>query len=133
MIVIKVNDFRENLTVDSTEVSVDTILYSVDATIVINEDGLLVKFIPRYFVDICNLILRNELTDEVISLELPMIDDNGIAILNFNSDISNSTSFEMIVNDLDNNLLFRGKAFSTNSEDIQNYTMNTKINNKIII
>ena len=133
MIVIKVNDFREDLTVDTIRVSVDSTLYSVDATIVINEDGLLVKFIPRYFVETCNLILRNELTDEVINLETRMIEENGLAILTFSGDISNATSFEMTVKDLEGGLIFRGKAFSTTSEDIQNYTMNTKINNKIVI
>lgn len=133
MIVIKVNDFREYLTVDTTLISVDTTVYSTDATIIEDENGLIVRFIPRYFVETCNLILRNELTNDVIEMSLPMVNDSGYAVLTFIGDIINAASFEMTVKDLEGGLIFRGKAFSTTSEDIQNYTMNTKINNKILI
>jgi uncharacterized membrane protein len=133
MIVIKVSDFRRDLTVDTIDISCDSILYSADATIIKEEEGLSVKFIPRYFVDICFLILRNELSNITVKKTLPMINNNGIAILIFDADIKDATSFEMTVNDLSGNLLFRGKAFATTQEDTQQYTMNKRINNKILI
>ena len=133
MLIIKTSDFRKDLTVDTTDISVDTTLYTTDATILINEEGLSVKFVPRYFVQECELILRNELTDVIETRTLEMINDNGIAVLIFDGDIKDATSFEMTVNDLTGKLLYRGKAFATTQTDIQQYTMNKRVNNKIII
>ena len=133
MIVIEEKDLIKSLTVDSVDITVDNTLITVDATIIGTGETKSIRFIPRFFTPICRLILRNELTNTVLDLEKEMINDNGMAIILIDNDLGDEGSYQMTVFDLEDNLIFRGKAFSTNNEDIQNYSMNKRKGNKILI
>ena len=133
MIVIRLNDYKRPFTVDTIFINVDGTFYTVDQTIYNDSEGLVVRFIPRKFVSQCKMILRNELTNVIEEHILNMINENGIAILTFDTEIKDAASYEMTVNDMSGNLLFRGKAFATLQTDLEQYTMNPRINNKIII
>jgi hypothetical protein len=81
-------------------------------------------FIPRISTISVLLEIKNELrnTENSIGINGEMI--NGVFIGNFNYNFTEGASYELDVKDLEtDNLLFRGKAFATNEEDLQNYKL----------
>jgi predicted ATP-grasp superfamily ATP-dependent carboligase len=126
MIIIRLN---KNNSLPSEYYYYEGFLYGINPTI----KQFSVKFIPRKYKKQCVLKLRNELTNETQERLVNMINKSGIVKVDFHGDIQDYGSYEMLVTDLKSNELFRGKAFATLQNNLQEYSMNTKINNKIII
>lgn len=136
MIVIRMNGGLNPITVDSTQITVDSTDITVDNNISgFGGDGYLIRFIPRYYVENIIVTLRNELNNDELTQTVTMSNNNGICecILDI-PNLEDNTNFEIVVTDTDENLLFRGKAFSTTQNDLENYKLNVpNQNNKIIM
>jgi hypothetical protein len=136
MIVIRMNGGLNPITVDSTEITVDSTVITVDNNISgFGGDGYLIRFIPRYYVEFINVMLRNELNNEELTQTVTMTENNGLCecIVEI-PNLEDNTNFEIVVTDTDDNLLFRGKAFSTTQNDLENFKLNVpNQNNKIIM
>lgn len=136
MIIIKMNNGLDPITVDSTQITVDDTSITVDNNVSgFGGDGYRIQFIPRYYVENINVWLRNELNNEELSQTVTMTNLNGLCecILNI-PNLEDNTTFEIVINDTDDNLLFRGKVFATTQDDLENYKLNVpNQNNKIIM
>jgi hypothetical protein len=133
MIIINLNEGISGVTCDSTLITVDSTQLTVDNN---NTSlGYTIKLIPRYFAENIKLVLRNELTNEVTTIQTSMTQLNGLCYIIFSIPIEDSTSFELtLLNALNEDLLFRGKAFATMQTDLENYKMTKPTdNNKIIM
>jgi len=133
MIIINLNEGISGVTCDLTSITVDSTQITVD-----NNNttlGYTIKFIPRYFVEEVILKFRNELTNDLTTIETSMTQLNGLGYVIFSFPIEDATSFELIVLNASNEeLLFRGKAFATFQTDLENYKMTKPTeNNKIIM
>ena len=133
MIIINLNEGISGVTCDLTSITVDSTEITVD-----NNNttlGYTIKFIPRYFVEEVILKFRNELTNDLTTIETSMTQLNGLGYVIFSFPIEDATSFELIVLNASNEeLLFRGKAFATFQTDLENYKMTKPTeNNKIIM
>jgi hypothetical protein len=69
--------------------------------------------------------LRDELRDIIFNVEiLGSFYQNNVLILNFEEPIlKEGQSFEITINE-DDNLIYRGKAFSTAQTDLENFELN---------
>lgn len=81
-------------------------------------------FIPRVSTDNVVLKLRNELRDieEVFSISGSVTNNVFMGLFSY-SLFKEGASYEIEVFDELDNLLFRGKAFATDEEDLQNYKL----------
>ncbi len=137
MKVIKIVEVSVNsITADNTEITADNIYLTADITL--NElpvDNYMICITPRDMVDVVKLILTNELTKEVINQTVSVINSNGKMYITFIvENLKDGTTFRAVVNKEDNSLLWRGKVYATNQENIQNFKMNVpSTNNKIIM
>lgn len=137
MKLIKLNN-PENfpLTVDNTSITVDDTNITVDLS-EINGNGSTFKIVllPRKTVTNSVLKLENELTKVKHNLETNNLIVNGYLHVYFTLEgIVDKSSFNATLESLDGELLWRGKLFATTSENIQEYSMNTKTQtNKIIL
>ena len=126
MIVIKLNKTNP---LPSEYYYFEGVLFGIEPVV----GAFAVRFLPRKFVTQCILNLRNEITNETQEYLVDMENKGGLAELTFNASIEDATTYEMLVTDLEENELFRGRAFATIQNNLQEYTMNTKINNKIVL
>lgn len=84
------------------------------------------KCIPRYYNEgELTFYLRDELRDTTTEIEiLEVIYQNNILKLVFEEPIlKEGQSFEITINE-DDNLIYRGKAFSTAQTDLENFELN---------
>lgn len=84
------------------------------------------KCIPRYYNEgELTFFLRDELRDIIFNVEiLGSFYQNNVLILNFEEPIlKEGQSFEITINE-DDNLIYRGKAFSTAQTDLENFELN---------
>jgi len=84
------------------------------------------KCIPRYYNEgELTFYLRDELRDTTTEIEiLETIYQNNILKLVFEEPIlKEGQSFEITINE-DDNLIYRGKAFSTAQTDLENFELN---------
>lgn len=80
-------------------------------------------FIPRFGVENVLLEITNELRGNVDILPINGTVFNNVFFGNFNYTFKEGASYDLIVKDYDNRLLFRGKAYATDVEDLQNYKL----------
>ena len=81
------------------------------------------KFISRNDSTDIILKIRNELRNTEIEIEIIGVISNNIFTGVFNYNFNEGGTYEIEVIDLLDNLLFRGKAFATNENDLQNYKL----------
>ncbi len=83
-----------------------------------------VTIIPRYEVSSVTLKIRDEskATEETFT-DLSATYSYGYLTFEFTKTVSEGSTFEYEVLD-DENTLFRGKAFATDEEDLENYKIN---------
>jgi hypothetical protein len=79
--------------------------------------------IPRYGVNALFIDIINELrnTKDNIFINGDMF--NGVFYGYFSYHFKEGASYEILAYDQDGRLLFRGKAFATDEEDLQNYKL----------
>lgn len=88
-----------------------------------NDSIHILIFIPRNEKTNVLLKIRNELRNIENEIEVRGQMINGVFYGNFEYNFKEGGTYEIDVFDLDTNLLFRGKAFATNENDLQNYKM----------
>ena len=134
MKLIKLNN-PENfpLTVDNTSITVDDTNITVDLSE--SNNTFKIVLLPRKTVTNSVLKLENELTKIKHNLETNNLIVNGYLHVYFTLEgIVDKSSFNATLESLEGELLWRGKLFATTSENIQEYSMNTKTQtNKIIL
>lgn len=81
------------------------------------------KFISRNDSTDVVFKIRNELRNTEIEIEITGVISNNIFTGVFNYTFNEGGTYEIEVIDLLDNLLFRGKAFATNENDLQNYKL----------
>lgn len=84
-----------------------------------------ITIIPRLNSSTISIVMKNESkgTTEVFD-NISTTYSNGYLTFEIEKAVVESESFEYAVYGLDNELLFRGKAFATNQIDLQNYKTN---------
>ena len=135
MKIIDIDNSIGDLTVDSALITVDSTTITVDQTQYIS-DYYNIKLVPRVLPvdgDILEVKLRNELTNlELTPLNYFNYVDGWFNLYLKSDGISDETRFEIEILNNDQ-IIYKGKCLSTmkNSEEIQNYTVVEKINNKL--
>lgn len=84
-----------------------------------------ITIIPRLNSSSISIVMKNESkgTTEVFD-NIETSYSSGYLTFEIEKTVVESESFEYSVYGLDNELLFRGKAFATNQIDLQNYKLN---------
>ena len=132
--VIKIDEpFGESLTADSTLITADTTQYTADQTLSGEPNEYQLSVIPRFYAEEVKLILINEDTDTKIVMEVPAEEVNGKLLVNFTADFEDGNSFETTITDLSDALMWRGKIYATLQDDLENFTLYPKTNNKIVV
>lgn len=135
MKIIDIDNSIGDLTVDSTLITVDTTTITVDQT-QYSSEYYNIKLVPRVLpVDGDTLVvkLRNELTNlEITPLNYFNYVDGWFNLYIKSSDITNEIRFEIEILNNDQ-IIYKGKCLSTmkNVDEIQNYTVVEKVNNKL--
>ena len=80
-------------------------------------------FIPRVSTTTVLLKIRNELRDTENSIGVVGSVTNNVFMGSFSYDFKEGGTYEIEVVDNLDNLLFRGKAFATDVQDLQNYKL----------
>jgi hypothetical protein len=130
--VIKINELGDYLTVDSTLISVDNDIITVDATQQ-SFTGYTLKLPYRFFTSNIKFILWNEIKEKQDILSLVVTEENGTMVLSFGYDFVDGETFEAKVTDLDDKLIWRGKILATNQNDLENYILHKNDNGIIKI
>lgn len=126
-----------DFTADTTLVSADTTLYTADQTVINTGQGsggynLVVPY--RFFKEDVKFYMINELDYTEFYKELSAYDiENGSLVIRFSYDFEDGDSFESTIRDMDDNLMWRGRIFSTDQTDLQNYDIYPPIGNVIKI
>lgn len=85
-----------------------------------------ITFIPEYNIADVVLSIRQKSTSVWTDFNLTSAYANGYMTLVFDYEVSESQNFEIEVKDNDV-IIFRGNAFATEQNDLQNYKMNKDI------
>ena len=135
MKIIDIDNIMGDLTIDSTLITIDSTSITVDKTQYIS-DYYNIKLVPRVLPvdgDILEVRLRNELTNlELTPLNYFNYVDGWFNLYLKSDEISDESKYEIEI--LNNGeLIYKGKCLSTtrDKEQIQNYTVVEKINNKL--
>lgn len=79
--------------------------------------------IPRFNSDIVNMIVHDELKDEQTEIEdIETFCDNGYMTFEFTYIFREGGSYSITVEN--ETLIWRGKAYATDSTDLENYKVN---------
>jgi len=81
------------------------------------------RIIPRVYVAAAILMIRHELTGNVVSITVSCVEVNGYLLAEFEYVFKEGGSYEITVNTVMNELLYRGKAYATDEVDLQNYKL----------
>ena len=73
------------------------------------------KIIPRDYVTTATMVLRNELRQTETTHALTCTNTDGYLTAEFTQTMTEGQNFEFEVYDTFNNLLYRGKAYATNT------------------
>lgn len=80
--------------------------------------------VSRSIPDTATLILYNELRDTETTIPIICSNVGGYLHANFEHNFKEGQSYELSVIDSEMKILYRGKAYATNQEDLQNYKLN---------
>lgn len=121
-----------SLTVDSTLITVDSTTITVDnASNVVTEFSFVIS--ARDTVTECDMIFFNELTETTQTISGACSDYRGFLSIDFTlENVEENNSYQVTINDLSGNLLWRGKAFATSQSDLENFSMTKPGPNNII-
>lgn len=81
-----------------------------------------IVIVPRYYTNSnVNLVLKDELTSEVLNYTVTPITIDGYMYLNFEESLINNTNYQLTINE-GLEVVYRGKIFVTDqTNDTQNY------------
>lgn len=116
------------LTIDTNKIISDNSMITVDTT---ETENLFFKIIPRKFIEEMKVIIYNELTEDKDELILNAVQKEGYAEVWYddNYEFKENHSYEVkIVDPLDDSFIWRGKIFSTSTEDLQNFKFTERKN-----
>ena len=119
------------LTVDNNIISVDSNLYTADMTV--KPDTTYFLRIPyRFFTNEVKLVLWSEIKQVETILELPVVQQDGLMVLEFYHQFIDNETFEVKVTDLTDKLIWRGKIMATTQTDLEDYILHKVVDNNII-
>ena len=136
MKIIQLGNIIEPITVDSTMYTVDDNIYITVDLSQIGSNYSVIKFMPRFFpelTDVLTVKFRDELTNEVFTPEYTFdYTDNYFNLRVLSEDFVNATKYEFEVF-LDEQYIYKGKAIALTKgvDEIQNYSLVNKTNNKL--
>lgn len=79
-------------------------------------------FIPRYEVPKVNIKLLNELTEgNTLMLDIDTAYSNGYMTISISHTFNEGDNYSYQIEDVEGNLMYRGKIYITSQTDIQNY------------
>jgi hypothetical protein len=135
MYIIKINNSGSlNITADSTVFTADSTELTADISNLDVSNMYVFSIIPRYFVDTVSVLFINELTKEETTQICQATDNKGLMNILFQYELKDNDLLDVTVyNNLNNDLLWRGKIGATSQNDIQNFKMNVPNNDNIII
>lgn len=115
-------------TADNDLITIDTDIYTADQTLIEigGGNGAYNLVVPYRFFEVdVKLYMINELTNEDFLTELEAYDiGNGTLVVRFSYDFEDGDSFESTIRNLDDELIWRGRIYSTDQTDLQNYKVN---------
>lgn len=82
-----------------------------------------ITIIPRYEVSDATLTLLNEETQVLNTFAVEPTFSFGYLTMTFELTVQESESFNLEIKDKSNNVVFRGKAFATDTTDLENYKL----------
>ena len=125
-------DVGEVITVDSTLITVDSTEYTVDQTSTFIPNNYSITLLPSKFFESMVLVLKNELTEVVSEIEVTAVKDRGYTVISFYFEgVKDKDSFEgKLYNSSKTEEVYRGKFFATSQDNLQEYEMTPKVNNK---
>ena len=122
-----------SFTVDTTIISVDSTLITVDMTTG-GTSSLFMEIIPSEYPAEVYIDFWNELTQITTRvLSQTTIFNGKMRIYYQNLGFKDGENYEVTIRKMDETIIFRTKAYVTTSDDLQNYRLNTTINNVIQI
>jgi hypothetical protein len=134
-VILKIGEGSIPLTVDSTLVSVDSTMISVDATNY-SSDGFSIIITSRVLIPFVTLEFLNELTEVLTIVEGVGSGSGTLMKITFKLDfpIEEGSSYQLTIKDSNSKDIWRGKAYATAQQDLQNFKFAdaNKNNNNII-
>ena len=82
-----------------------------------------ITIIPRYSVTDATLTLLNEETQVLNTFAVEPTFSFGYLTMSFELIVKEAESFNLELKDESNNVVFRGKAFATDTTDLENYKL----------
>lgn len=134
-VILKIVDNpRTPITVDSTLIFADSTDITADTSSIattVNYFSIIIT--PKYLVEQVKIELFDELLETNTNFLCFAENFKGKMRLSFTFLVKENSSYEMTVRDLDNKVIWRGKAFTTKQNDVQNFEFGNanKVNNII--
>lgn len=121
-----------SITADNYSITADSMEYTADHTT--DGDGSYELNVPyRFFSDRVRFYMINTLTNEHFLDEVDATDyNNGTLKITIDYDFKSGDNFESTIRDLDDDLIWRGRIYSTDQTDLQNFKVNVPNENGII-
>lgn len=131
--IINLQNIGDNLTVDNTFISVDNDLITADQTLI--EPSLYTLKIPyRKFTPVVKLYIWNEIKETETIITITVGNEPGLMVLEFGYPFVDGETYEVkVLNDSNDELVWRGKILSTTQTDLENYILHKNDNGIIKI
>jgi len=131
--IINLQNIGDNLTVDNTFISVDSDLITADQTLI--EPSLYTLKIPyRKFTPVVKLYIWNEIKETETIITITVGNEPGLMVLEFGYPFVDGETYEVkVLNDSNDELVWRGKILSTTQTDLENYILHKNDNGIIKI
>lgn len=131
--IINLQNIGDNLTVDNTFIFVDSDLITADQTLI--EPSLYTLKIPyRKFTPVVKLYIWNEIKETETIITITVGNEPGLMVLEFDYPFIDGETYEVkVLNDSNNELVWRGKILSTTQTDLENYILHKNDNGIIKI
>lgn len=119
-------------TADNYFITADTLDYTADQTIV--SGGAYRLNVPfRFFSDRVKFYMIDTLTNKHFLDEVDAINyNNGTLMIRVDYNFKSGDNFESTIRDMNDNLIWRGRIFSTDQTDLQNFKVNVPNENGVI-
>lgn len=130
-VILRIINDAMNLTVDNSSITVDNSIITVDLTSMTGDNQTII-ITPTEFIEDVTVSLRNELTDVVSTVSGTCVMNGSYVYLSFKLEVVSGDSFTIMVYNPSNELIWQGKGYATDYNDIQNFTQLEKNNNNVI-
>jgi hypothetical protein len=113
------------ITVDSISYSVDSITVTADGSDSDNPSASIsfrLSITPRFYASPIKVYLKNELTSEESVITVDAFENNGYLDFTLNKTFSDGETYEVIVKNTSEKLMWTGRFFATVQTDLENYS-----------